>query len=178
MKSIFLKYGIYIMMAVILVYTAFAAPVFFTPGNLVTLLVQASVTCIMSIGMTYIILTGNIDICVGSTMFMAGVCASLVIKVTDNVFLTIVAALAVGVVIGVINGILVAYLNLPPMIATLGMQGLVRGLAYILCGGEAIMNLPEHYKVISQGNVFGFLPSSLSPSDDQNVVRPDSFFVP
>ena len=161
MKSIFLKYGIYIMMAVILVYTAFAAPVFFTPGNLVTLLVQASVTCIMSIGMTYIILTGNIDICVGSTMFMAGVCASLVIKVTDNVFLTIVAALAVGVVIGVINGILVAYLNLPPMIATLGMQGLVRGLAYILCGGEAIMNLPEHYKVISQGNVFGFLPSSV-----------------
>lgn len=161
MKNLLLKYGVYLMLAVVLIYTAFAAPVFFTPGNMVTLLVQASVTAIMSIGMTYIILTGNIDICVGSTMFMAGVCAALTIKATGNVFLTVAAALMVGAVIGAINGTLVAYLNLPPMIATLGMQGLVRGLAYILCGGEAIMNLPDNYKVISQGSVFGFIPSSV-----------------
>ena len=161
MKKFFLQYGIYIMVAIILAYTAFEAPAFFTGGNMITLLVQASVTCIMSIGMTYIILTGNIDICVGSTMFMAGVCAALVIKATNNVILTVAVALVVGAVIGAINGVLVAYLNLPPMIATLGMQGLVRGAAYILCGGEAIMNLPEHYKIISQGNVFGFLPASV-----------------
>ena len=161
MKKFLLKYGIYVMLALVLIYTAFKAPVFFTFGNMVTLLVQASVTAIMSIGITFIILSGNIDICVGSTMFMAAVCASVVIKATNSVLLTVVIALAVGAVIGAINGALVAYLNLPPMIATLGMQGLVRGLAYILCGGEAIQNLPEHYKVISQGNVFGFIPASI-----------------
>lgn len=161
MKRILLKYGVYIMLAFVLAYTAFSAPVFFTLGNMTTLLVQASVTGIMSIGMTYIILTGNIDICVGSTMFMAGVCASLVIKATNNLFLAIGIALLVGAVIGSINGTLVAYLNLPPMIATLGMQGLVRGLAYILCGGEAIMNLPNHYKMISQGSIFGVIPASV-----------------
>lgn len=161
MKRLFLKYGIYIMLAVVLAYAAIKAPVFFTFGNMVTLLVQASVTAIMSIGMTYLILTGNIDICVGSTMFMAGVCASLVVLATNNVLLAVGVALIVGAVIGSINGILVAHLNLPSMIATLGMQGLVRGLAYLMCGGEAIMNLPDHYKAISQGSVFGFIPASI-----------------
>ena len=161
MKQIFLKYGMYMLLGVVLIYMALTNPVFFTPGNLSSLLVQASVTGILSIGMTYIILTGAIDISVGSTMYLAGVCASLTIKSTDNVLLAVLAALIVGVVIGSINGAVVAYLGLPAMIATLGMQSLARGLGHILVEGQSILNLPDHYKVISQGKVFGVIPASI-----------------
>lgn len=161
MKRFALKYGVYFLLGAVLLFMALVQPVFFTPSNLQSLLVQATVTGVLSIGMTYIILTGAIDISVGSIMYLSGVCASLLITATGNVLLSVGAALIVGVVIGTINGFAVAYLGLPSMIATLGMQSLARGIGHILVKGQSVLNLPDQYKAISQGKLFGVIPASI-----------------
>jgi len=128
------------------------SPAFLTPDNLTILLKHVAINAIMAIGMTYVILSGGIDLSVGSIAGLAGMIAgglidhglvlrSLGIVVYLQVWLVIVIALIGGALVGAINGVLVSGLKVAPFIATLGTMYAARGAALLLSNGATFPNL-------------------------------------
>ena len=147
-------------LAIIMVALSLMRPeIFLTIGNLRNILLQISVNVCLSIGMTLVILTGGIDLSVGSILAFAGAVAAGLLK--DGLSLTvfgvslqftafgaIVAGLIVGLALGLFNGVVITRLKVPPFIATLGMLAIARGLTMLWTDGHPITNL---------GPVFGFM---------------------
>lgn len=158
MKRVYTRYGIYMLLLPVIALLIIAQPTFFSPGNLITLLTQSSIIGIVSMGMTYIILTGGIDLSVGSVLYVCGVAAVLAMRRTGNIPLSILLAILVGAAFGMMNGAAVAAIGLPPMIATLAVTSIARGLGHILVSGRAVLNMPDNYKALGQGKIFGFFP--------------------
>ena len=140
--------------ALVLLVGAFAAlsPEFLTPANMTILVKHVAINAILAIGMTFVILSGGIDLSVGSIAGLAGMVAGalihkgVVLAGAGVVFyphasLAIVAAVAVGVAIGALNGVLVSRLRVAPFIATLGALYVARGAALLLSGGATYPNL-------------------------------------
>jgi len=131
---------------------------FLTLTNLDNLVRQVAVFAILSVGQLFVILTGGIDLSVGSVLGLSGGVTALLLAAGVSIPLTILAGLIVGLVIGLINGLLVARFKLPPFIATLGMLGIARGVVLLLTGAKTIAPLPDQFTVIANGFILG-LPS-------------------
>ena len=128
--------------------------VFMTPRNLSNLMTQMSVTGIIAVGMLMVIVSGNIDLSVGSVLGFAGGVAAYVITVLEyGLPMSIVAAIMIGVVIGVFHGVLTAYLNIPAFIVTLGGLLAWRGAVKWLLGGNTIPISNETFKSIANNNL-------------------------
>lgn len=128
-------------------------PVFITPPNLINILLQISINGVLAIGLTMVIITGGIDLSVGSVVCLAGVVMGLLTELVgvDNPItaaICIVAALFVGILAGSINGILITKGKLPPFIATLGMMSIARGMALTLSGGKGVAPLPKFIQTL------------------------------
>jgi erythritol transport system permease protein len=138
---------------VILVATfAMLSPSFLTPGNLTILVKHVAINAILAIGMTFVILSGGIDLSVGSVAGLAGIIAGGLIRqgfvlrsfgviVYPRVWLAIEVALVVGALVGVVNGLLISRLRVAPFIATLGTLYVARGSALLISGGATFPNL-------------------------------------
>jgi len=131
---------------------------FLTLTNLDNLVRQVAVFAILSVGQLFVILTGGIDLSVGSVLGLSGGVTALLLAAGVPIPLTIVAGLIVGLGIGLINGLLVSRFKLPPFIATLGMLGIARGVVLLLTGAKTIAPLPEQFTAIANGFILG-LPS-------------------
>mgnify|MGYP000243089415 CR=1 FL=1 len=130
--------------------------VFLTKANLEAILLGLSVEGIIAVGMAILLISGGLDLSVGSTMAFTGVVTglaliSLKLATVPAILLGLLAALSVGLV----NGLLVAKLKINPFITTLGMLITVRGLLLVLAQGKAVLNLPESFTVVGQGRLFG-----------------------
>ncbi len=122
------------------------SPYFLTPNNLLNVLQQISIVSIISVGMTFVILGGGIDLSVGSIVAFTGlIMAGLMKNMEVNVWVTIPIGLVCGCILGFFNGIMVAELKLPPFIATLGMMSIARGAAFTISGGAPIYSLPQEF---------------------------------
>ncbi len=130
------------------------------PVNLTNLLLQNSYIIIMAIGMLLIILTGWIDLSVGSVAgFIGAVAAVLIVRYDMNVYLTMLISLGVGAVIGAAQGYWVAFQKIPPFIVTLAGMLIFRGLTLALLAGESVGPFPEQFQRIASGfipDVFNF----------------------
>ena len=119
--------------------------------NLVNLTTQMAINAVLTIGLTYVIILGGIDISVGSVAAMAGVAAALVCKSMGNIALPVmvVVQLAVGILVGAafgaFNGLMITKFAVVPMIATLASQTIGRGFAYIFSGGTSVSGLTSVY---------------------------------
>lgn len=129
--------------------------VFLTKSNLLNIMSQTAVIAVIAAGATFVILTGGIDLSVGSVMGLAGVLAAGVIKGTDSVLLAIATCLVVGSVLGFVNGYLIAYQKLPAFVATLGMMSIARGFCFIYTQGKPISIFPESFRFFGAGVVLG-----------------------
>jgi ribose/xylose/arabinose/galactoside ABC-type transport system permease subunit len=134
---------------------AFLAPSFLSFDNLVNVALSLAVIGILSVGMTFVILTGGIDLSIGSVVALAGVCAAMTTAATNSVLLGFAVAVAVGLLFGVFNGTFVAYFKVPPFVVTLAVLTIARGLAFILAEGRSIGNLPENFSWLGKTAVFG-----------------------
>lgn len=125
---------------------------FLAPGNLVILTKQVAINAILGIGMTFVILTGGIDLSVGSIVGLAGMVAGALINegfilpmfgivVYFNVWVVLVITLIVGMIVGLVNGIIITRFNVAPFIATLGTLYIARGLALLSANGATFPNL-------------------------------------
>jgi ribose transport system permease protein len=131
---------------------------FLTLTNLDNLVRQVAVFAILSIGQLFVILTGGIDLSVGSVLGLSGGLTALLLAAGVPIPLAILAGLLVGLLVGLINGLLVSRLKLPPFIATLGMLGIARGVVLLLTGARTIAPLPDAFNIIANGSILG-LPS-------------------
>lgn len=130
-------------------------PRFLLPSNLINILVQISVIATIAVGMTFVILTGGIDLSVGSIVALGGlVLGILMIDHHLPVWAAVILVLLMGTAIGCLNGFLITRLTLPPFIVTLGMMSIVRGAAYSITGGQPMYTFPEEFLTIAQGHVF------------------------
>ncbi len=128
---------------------------FITVNNLSIVMQQASINTVLAAGMTFVILTGGIDLSVGSILAAAAMVGVLVSLFPDIGMLGIPAALAVGLLCGLANGAIIAGLRLPPFIVTLGSLTAIRGLARLLGGDTTVFNADLPFDFIGNGNLFG-----------------------
>ena len=105
--------------------------------------------------MTFVILTGGIDLSVGSILGLSGVLASGVLAATENTFLAIAVALMIGILCGSVNGFFVSICEIPPFIATLGMMTLLRGVILVYTKGSPIPIKVDSYKFLGKGSIAG-----------------------
>ncbi len=132
-----------------------ASDEFLTGNNLSNLSRQVAIFGIIAVGQLLVILTAGIDLSVGSVLGLAGaICAELLVRGT-GIFVAILAGLGIGVLCGVINGVLVASVNLPPFIATLGMLGIARGVVLVLTDASTVQPLPSAFGDIANGDLLG-----------------------
>lgn len=131
---------------------------FLTLTNLDNLVRQVAVFAILSVGQLFVILTGGIDLSVGSILGLSGGVTALLLASGVPIPIAILIGLVLGLLVGLINGLLVARFALPPFIATLGMLGIARGVVLLLTGAKTIAPLPDAFNTISNGYILG-LPS-------------------
>lgn len=111
-------------------------PAFLTPDNLTNVLLQSAINAVLAAGMTFVILTGGIDLSVGSVLALSGMVLGSLLKTGTPWPAALLACLALGAALGLVNGLLVTRGKLPPFIATLGMMSAARGLALVYSGGR------------------------------------------
>lgn len=153
----FRQYGILIAFAVLCTSLTFLNEYFLTRGNILNILQQTSINGILALGMSLVILTGGIDLSVGSVLaYSAMISASIVTG--DNpqpLYLAIPLGLIVGAGLGLVNGFTISYLKIPPFVATLGMLSVARGLTYAYTNGMPIPGLSESFLQIGEATPFG-----------------------
>nr|WP_040261054.1 ribose ABC transporter permease [Pseudomonas massiliensis] len=133
----------------------FASDNFLTAANLENIVRQVSINAIIAVGMTCVILTAGIDLSVGPVMALSGTLSAGLLVAGVPAPLAIGAGLAVGAAFGLGNGILVAYLQMPPIIVTLATMGIARGLGLLYTDGYPISGLPEWFAFFGRGKVLG-----------------------
>lgn len=137
---------------------SFATPYFLTTNNLMGVFRSFSLTAIMSIGMVMVIITGGIDLSVGSVMGLSSLVTALCFGAGLPTLACIGAGLLVGVAFGAFNGLMITGIGLPPFIATLGSLSIGRGLMYIVTRGVPVTpDTPDIFSVLGQGYV-GLVP--------------------
>ncbi|MEK9198110.1 ribose ABC transporter permease [Ureibacillus sp. 179-F W5.1 NHS] len=133
-------------------------PSFLSIANIFNVLRQVSISAIIAFGMTFVILTGGIDLSVGSTLALTGaIAASLLASGTDP-FLTMGIALIIGLILGAINGVIITKGKVAPFIATLATMTIYRGLTLVYTDGRPISGLGDHYsfQLFGKGYFLGF----------------------
>lgn len=131
--------GVLPILLILLDVFALISPEFATPDNMMNIFRMVSINMTLATGMTIVILTGGIDLSVGSIMAVSGVVAMKLVVDSPNPEAAVPVALMVGLLVGILNGILVGVLKVPPFIATLGSMTFLRGAAFLLCGGHSII---------------------------------------
>ncbi|NHC34331.1 MULTISPECIES: ribose ABC transporter permease [Cyanophyceae] len=132
--------GILPILALICILFALLTPNFLTTGNIVNIFRQASINIVLATGMTFVILTGGIDLSVGSILGVTAVVGVLTSLIPGVGWLAVPVALLAGLGLGLINGALIAFLDLPPFIVTLGALTALRGAAYLIASGTTVIN--------------------------------------
>lgn len=144
-----------LILAVICVFASILSDSFLSVANLFNVIKQITVAGIVGCGMTFVILTGGIDLSVGSVVGLAGAIAAGIMASTGNAVFAVLAALGIGILCGAANGFFVAQCEIPPFIATLGMMTLLRGCVLVYTKGAPISIKVDSYKFIGKGVVAG-----------------------
>jgi len=157
----FKELGIFFAFIIILAVLMILSPkAFARPAHLINILKQASINGILAAGMMYVIISGGIDLSVGSIVALSGVIAASFAHPGEYpLIVPILLAVLAGSVVGLINGIGVAYGNIPPFIVTLGTMTIVRGVALIAARGQPVFNVTKEFEKISGGFIFGTIPN-------------------
>jgi len=133
-------------------------PHFLTVSNLLNIAQQTSINAIVAAGMTFVIISGGIDLSVGSIVAMAGVALGSLLQAGQPAGVAVAGAVITGVGCGLLNGLLVSVGRLPPFIATLGMMSVARGAALVLTEGRPISGFSDGFRWVATGSV-GTVPA-------------------
>jgi ribose/xylose/arabinose/galactoside ABC-type transport system permease subunit len=160
--SILHRYGTEVTLASILVvlciFLTFATPVFLTSGNLSNLVKQSAINGIIALGMTVVIITGGIDLSVGSVVGLAGMIVGMLMTNGIAPWLAAIVAVIACFLVGVGNGVMIHEGGIAPFIATLGSMTMVRGLVQLLTNARTISGLPEGFLRFGNADYLG-MPS-------------------
>jgi ribose transport system permease protein len=149
--------------AIIMMVIIFSAiePIYLSGGNLLDIFDQTVINGLLAIGITYAIITGGIDLSIGSIFAVVIVITGDLLVRGMNPVLAITIGMALGFVLGVVNGLLITKLKLQPFIATLGTMSAYRGIAYIYTGGWPVLDIPDNFRSMLAGDVVKDVPVSV-----------------
>ena len=133
---------------------------YFTISNLIDIIELATINSLIAIGITFTIITGGIDLSVGSIFAIVIVTVGHLCVSQVNPVLAIISGAILGIFMGIVNGVLITKMHLQPFIATLGTMSVYRGVAYVVTGGWPIIGIPNSYRYIFISN-FSEIPSSV-----------------
>ena len=154
-KSLLFKYKSLIGLILLCAVISCIAPRFLTVTNILNVFTQVSVNAIIAVGMCFVILTGGIDLSVGSTLAITGAVAATLAQKNINVFAILIAVLIIGALIGWFNGIIVAKGKIQAFIVTLATMTVFRGITYVYTDGTPISGLGTDFTVIGNGTLAG-----------------------
>ena len=163
MKSIKLgrESGIVVALVMMIIVFSLIDPIYLSSSNIVDIVKQSTINGLLGIGITLAIITGGIDLSIGSTFAIVIVSVGKLLVSGVNPFLAFAIGIILGFSLGIVNGILVAKVKLQPFIATLGTMSIYRGVAYIITGGWPVLDIPENFRKALDGDIFGVIPSSV-----------------
>ncbi len=153
LKHILRSYGIVIAFIIICAAMTALSPVFLTTTNVLNVVRQSSIFGIMAIGMTFVILTGGIDLSVGSILAVAGAIAAGMIKGGAGILPVVLLALVIGIGCGLANGLLITVGRIAPFVVTLGMMSIGRSLTLIYTKGYPISGFSGSFRFIGGGDI-------------------------
>jgi ribose/xylose/arabinose/galactoside ABC-type transport system permease subunit len=165
LRLMFEKYGIYTFLAFLFVFSSIVSPAFLKPQNLINILNPAAALGIVAIGQTFVILTGRgaLDLSVASVMATVAVIVAMNTGGQDSLLPPIIAAcLLFGIIIGLLNGLLIARGNVPPIMATLGMMVIIQGARFLYTKGIAKGTYPPLLRFLGTGFIGPFPTSIIS----------------
>lgn len=153
--------GILIVFILLLAVLMILSPnAFARPANFINILKQASINGILATGMMYVIISGGIDLSVGSIVALTGVVAATFAHPGEYpLIVPILLSVVIGTLVGLANGAGVAYGNIPSFIVTLGSMTIVRGLALIVSNGQPVFNVTKSFEALAGSFVFDVIPS-------------------
>jgi ribose transport system permease protein len=151
-KDLIQKFAALAGLLILVVAFSMTSSAFMTMSNGVTIALQTTSIAFLGLGATYVIITGGIDLSVGSVLAFAGVVAGLSAKAGVPVSISMIAGILTGGICGWVNGIVITRMKLPPFIATLGMMMVARGLALQVTGARAVSGLGEDFGVLGNGS--------------------------
>lgn len=159
-RNLISKYGSLAALVAMVVIMTLLKPRFISFMNVRNIMRLASINGLLAIGMTFVCLTGGIDLSVGAVMGCAGMYSAYFAQEMMHLpwFVGVLTGLAMGLAIGLFNGICIAYLKVPAFVGTLGSMSIAKGLTFLLTSAKPIPNLSASFKKIGGGMVFGFLP--------------------
>ncbi len=132
---------------------------FISLSNIRDLLANTAILSILTVGMMMVIITRGIDLSIGSTMALSGMITALTVSAIPGIppLLSLVQGMTIGLATGLINGILIAYFNILPIIATLGLMNILRGLTYLISKGKWVSayQMSAGFKALSTGETLG-----------------------
>jgi ribose/xylose/arabinose/galactoside ABC-type transport system permease subunit len=151
------RYAIGIVLIAFILLLEIFVPSFRSVGNVQNILLQTSINSLLAVGATLIILTGGIDLSVGSIVGFAGIIAALLGKDAGagHFVVALAGGVGTGFLLGAINGSLVAFVRIPAFVVTLGMMSIARSLAFVASQGQPISDLSNEFLAIGQGALFG-----------------------
>jgi ribose transport system permease protein len=160
LKNLLKQSGVFWALVVLCIIASIISPHFLKFDNLINVIRQISIVGIVSIGMTFVILTSGIDLSVGSIVGVVSVLAALILKSGGSIPLVIAVSLFAGILLGALNGLGIAFGKIPPFIMTLGTMVALRGLAMIMANGSPVgwSNTETEFGWLGSGDLFG-IPS-------------------
>ena len=156
-KSNIGEYLILLILLIMIAGMSFARPVFLSSDNLLNIARQISMVAIVGIGMTFVLIIGEIDLSVGHIACLSGIMVSICLRAGMSIPVSILIALVIGILMGTINGLVITYLNIPSFITTMGMDNIAYGIVLVITNAYPVTGLPDGFKFLGRGYV-GFIP--------------------
>ncbi|MDR0361541.1 MAG: ABC transporter permease [Planctomycetota bacterium] len=153
-----LDYGIVAILLALVIFFSTQSSNFLKLSTMMTILKQVSIIGVISVGMGFVILTAGIDLSVGSVACVTGVTAAMIMKSGASIPTACVAAVLLATLYGCLSGLLVTFLSMSPLIATLGMMTSLRGAAFIITGGLPVFGFNPTFGLFANGTVGGVVP--------------------
>jgi ribose transport system permease protein len=145
-------FWVFLAAVVAFIYLSFATTAFFQPGNLFNVFRNFAFVGIMGLGMTAVIITGGIDLSVGSVLCLVGMVAGMLMAAGWSMYIALPAGIGAGLLVGGASGFLIAYLGMAPFVVTLGMMSLARSLAMVMSNNVMVFQFgPDHKQFIGLG---------------------------
>ncbi len=157
-KEFLLKYMMTIVLIVIVIAMSIARPEFLSSDNILNVLRQIAVNAVLAFGMTFVIITGGIDLSVGSILAVSGVFAAGFMKNGMPIFPSCIIGILLAGLLGFINGLTISKFKVPPFVITLAMMTIGRGIAYVYTDGRPIVDLNENFLVLGRGRFLDLIP--------------------
>jgi len=144
-------------LAILFVVTGIINSDFLSIGNLVLIFNGSVIYILLAIGVSFVILTGDIDVSVGAILGLTAAVSATIIRDGGSLFFAFAVTIGIGALVGLINGMGVTKLRIPAIIMTLGTTGIVRGSVYVYTKGKWVENLPSDFKSYGQISLFGLV---------------------